>query len=125
METVVFDLDGCVIVDFGCDYESESFTFTPLVETVRSLRGLVKLIAVTGRTVVPKQVADLFDEVVLRPFPVEPLETFMERYHEWKCRTIAAISPLVAYDDNKPVVDWLNLNGITAVLVPAHKGVRA
>lgn len=125
MNTVVFDLDGCVIVDYGTDYESEEFTFTPLVDTVLSLRGVVTLIAVTGRTVVPKKVAELFDEVVTRPFPIEPFSTFMERYHKWKCETISAINPVAAFDDNKPVVDWLNNNGINGVLIPTYKGVRA
>lgn len=122
MQKVVFDLDGCVIVDYGGDYESESFTFTPLVETVKELRGSATLIAVTGRTVVPREVAELFDEVVTRPFPVEPFETFMERYFEWKCKTIAAIKPVVVYDDHEPVVDWLNRNGIRAILIPSYKG---
>lgn len=125
MQTVVFDLDGCVIVDFGENYESEEFTFTPLVETVRGLRGVATLIAVTGRTVVPKEVVELFDEVITRPFPVEPFDTFMERYHKWKCETISEINPVVAYDDNKPVVDWLNANGIPAILIPSYKEVRA
>jgi len=122
MIKIVFDLDGCVIVDFGKNYESEDFTFTPLVETVRGLRGLATLIAVTGRTVVPREVAELFDEVITRPFPIEPFETFMERYLKWKCKTIAQINPVVAYDDNEATINWLNKNGITGILIPAYKG---
>lgn len=125
MNKVVVDLDGCLIVDYGKDYESESFTFTPLLETVKALQGVVTLIAVTGRTVVPKGVAVLFDEVVTRPFPLEPFSTFMERYHEWKCETISTINPVAAFDDNEFVVDWLNANGINGILIPAYKGEKA
>lgn len=120
MITIVFDLDGCLLWDFG-EYETEVFAFTPLVKLVRSLKGLAELIAVTGRVVVPQEVARLFDRVITRPFPVEPFETFMDRYHRWKCETIASINPIVAYDDNERLVDWLNENGITAILVPAYK----
>ena len=119
---VVFDLDGCLIVDYGKDYESEEFTFTPLLEVLRSYQGRATLIAVTGRTVVPKGVSELFDIVVTRPFPLEPMSTFMERYHKWKCKTISEIAPDIAYDDNQQVAEWLNKNGITTVLVPAYKG---
>jgi hypothetical protein len=120
MMKFVFDLDGCLLWDFG-EYESEVFAFTPLVKLVRSLKGQVELIAVTGRLDVPQEVASLFDRVITRPFPVEPEETFMDRYHIWKCQTIADINPIIAYDDNERLVDWLNENGITAILIPAYK----
>lgn len=119
-KTIVFDLDGCLIWDFG-EYETEDFKFTPLIVNLKSLGKRVRLVAVTGRTVVPERVAELFDEVITRPFPVEPMDTFMERYHKWKCETISAIDPILAYDDNEAVANWLNENGIETVLVTAYK----
>ncbi len=120
MNTVVFDLDGCLLWDTG-DYESEEFRFTPLIVTLKGYRDRVKLVAITGRTFVPARVAELFDVVVTRPFPVEPMETFMDRYFDWKCEAISGFNPVIAYDDNERVAEWLSKNGIETVLVPAYR----
>jgi hypothetical protein len=77
------------------------------------------LILVTGNPEINEKYHNIFDEVIVRPFPHEPRETYYARYFQWKVDTIREIQPDLAIDDDMQVCRILNQDGINALWTPA------
>jgi len=121
--TIVIDWDGTCTIDtgrYGVDIQIYTTPLWPLVVWLsKEVRPRVRLILVTGNPEINEKYHNIFDEVIVRPFPHEPRETYYARYFQWKVDTIREIQPDLAIDDDMQVCRILNQDGINALWTPA------
>lgn len=116
---IIWDMDGTLSYDDGkYDHDKE---WTPLVKLLRILQtDETTNILVTGSDHIPIAIKKEFDNVICRPFPVEPFNTYYSRYFQWKVDTITAEKPTLVFDDDQQICKALLMKGIAAIWLPQY-----
>jgi hypothetical protein len=117
--TIIWDMDGTLSYDDGkYDHDKE---WTPLLKLLRILQTEdTENILVTGSEHIPIAIGKEFDQVICRPFPLEPFNTYYSRYFQWKVDTITAKKPTLVFDDDQQICKALLMKGISALWLPQY-----
>ena len=107
----------------GKDYDKPA-EFTPLKKLLDAMdkegNAIHDFICVTGRTELPPELKNSFDEIYCRDWEPENWDHYYPQYFQWKVDTILKIKPDLVFDDDQQICRYLTAKGLAVIWVPQY-----